>query len=100
MARLPRGKVVRGRRASVKRTKSTGPGELVTYLARGLVDDPAAVNVTESRLEHSNVLELRVGMNDLGKVIGKSGRTAQAIRTLLDMSADRLAGPATLDIKD
>ncbi|HPC83167.1 MAG TPA: KH domain-containing protein [Thermoanaerobaculaceae bacterium] len=57
--------------------------ELVEQIARALVDRPEAVRVTEVRGEKTTLLELRVAPEDLGKVIGKQGKTARAIRTLL-----------------
>lgn len=57
--------------------------ELLELIARSLVDEPDQVVVTEVDGEQTTVLELRVGPGDLGKVIGKQGRTARAIRTLL-----------------
>lgn len=57
--------------------------ELLELIARSLVDNPDDVTVTEVEGEQTTVLELRVAPDDLGKVIGKQGRTARAIRTLL-----------------
>ena len=57
--------------------------ELVEMIAKTLVDDPEEVRVTEVVGEQTTVLELRVAQHDLGKVIGRQGRTARAIRTLL-----------------
>lgn len=57
--------------------------ELVEQIARALVDRPERVQVTEVRGEKTTLLELRVAPEDLGKVIGKQGKTARAIRTLL-----------------
>jgi predicted RNA-binding protein YlqC (UPF0109 family) len=51
--------------------------ELITYIAKALVDNPDEVEVTEIEGEHSSVIELKVAKGDLGKVIGKQGRTAQ-----------------------
>ena len=63
--------------------------ELVEYLAKSLVNDPAAVNVTESEREDTAVFELKVAKEDLGRIIGKQGRTAKSIRTLLNAAASR-----------
>lgn len=56
---------------------------LVDYLARSLVDDPSQVEVTEAGDEQNKILRLKVAKGDLGKVIGKKGRTARALRTVL-----------------
>ncbi len=61
--------------------------ELVEFLARSLVEEPDQVKVTELRRDQATVLELRVAPDDLGKVIGRQGRTARAIRTLLAASS-------------
>eukprot|EP00362_Geleiidae_sp_MMETSP1317_P000110 CAMPEP_0201285532 /NCGR_PEP_ID=MMETSP1317-20130820/110867_1 /ASSEMBLY_ACC=CAM_ASM_000770 /TAXON_ID=187299 /ORGANISM="Undescribed Undescribed, Strain Undescribed" /LENGTH=73 /DNA_ID=CAMNT_0047610817 /DNA_START=93 /DNA_END=311 /DNA_ORIENTATION=+ len=57
--------------------------ELIEHIARTLVDNPDQVDVQEIAAQQTLVLELRVAKEDLGKVIGKSGRTAQAMRTIL-----------------
>ena len=57
--------------------------ELVEYIARNLVDDPEAVRVNEREEENAFILELTVAPDDLGKVIGKQGRIAKAIRTVV-----------------
>ena len=57
--------------------------ELLDLIAKSLVDNPSAVSVTEVEGEQTTVLELRVAPEDLGKVIGKQGRTARSIRTIL-----------------
>lgn len=64
--------------------------ELLELIARALVDRPEDVAVTEIEGEQTTVLELRVAREDLGKVIGKQGRTARAIRTLLAASGMKL----------
>lgn len=61
--------------------------ELVKFIARSLVDDPDAVNVTEIEGERSIILELRVAPEDMGKVIGKQGKIAKAIRTITKATA-------------
>ena len=63
--------------------------ELVDFIARSLVDQPDAVRVDEVVKEESVVFELRVAKDDLGKVIGKQGRTAHAIRTLLAATSSK-----------
>lgn len=72
--------------------------ELVQYLARSLVDDPDSVEVTERTDDGSSVLELRVAKKDLGRVIGKQGRTAKSIRTIVNAAAARLDQKVTLEI--
>lgn len=72
--------------------------DLVTFIAASLVDDPAAVQVTETEGEGTVVLELRVAKEDLGKVIGKQGRTARAIRSLLTATAGKDNRKARLEI--
>ena len=57
--------------------------ELIEYIAKALVDNPEEVSVSEVEGEVTSVIELRVAKSDLGKVIGKEGRTARAMRTLL-----------------
>jgi predicted RNA-binding protein YlqC (UPF0109 family) len=63
--------------------------ELVQYLARSLVNNPDAVEVKETEGESASVLELRVAKEDLGRIIGKQGRTAKSIRTILNAAASR-----------
>lgn len=74
--------------------------ELVDFLARSLVEEPDQVRITEVRRDQATVLELRVSPPDLGKVIGRQGRTARAIRTLLSASAARRGHRYILDIID
>jgi len=61
--------------------------ELVKYIAQALVDNPDAVVVSEVEGEQTSVIELRVAKEDLGKIIGKHGRTAQSIRTILSAAS-------------
>jgi predicted RNA-binding protein YlqC (UPF0109 family) len=63
--------------------------EVLEYVARHLVDDPDAVEVTEEEGERSVVLRLNVAPDDMGKVIGKRGRTVRAIRSLVRAAASR-----------
>ena len=63
--------------------------ELLEYLAREIVDDPDAVEVTETTDEHGLLLTLRVAQDDMGKVIGRGGRTARSIRTVMKAAAIR-----------
>ncbi len=74
--------------------------ELVVWLAQQLVDDKAAVKVESIERDRSTVLELTVAEDDLGRVIGRGGRTAKAIRTVLDIAARRQGRRAVLDILD
>lgn len=72
--------------------------ELVELIARALVDRPEGVVVREAEEAQATVLELRVAQGDLGKVIGKQGRTARAIRTILNASGTKLKKRFVLDI--
>ena len=72
--------------------------ELVEFIAKALVDEPDQVRVTEVEGERITVIELRVAPGDLGKVIGKQGRTARSIRTLLNATATKLRKRAVLEI--
>ena len=72
--------------------------ELVEEIAKALVDIPEDVNVREIQGEQTTVLELKVAPSDLGKVIGKQGRTARAIRTILGAAGMKLRRRFTLEI--
>lgn len=72
--------------------------ELVEYLAKALVDLPDQVTVSEVQGEQTTVIELRVAKEDLGKIIGKQGRTARAIRTILNATATKLNKRSVLEI--
>jgi predicted RNA-binding protein YlqC (UPF0109 family) len=72
--------------------------ELIEYIAKLLVDYPEEVEVYEVDGERTTILELRVAEDDLGKVIGKNGRTARAMRTILSASATKLNKRAVLEI--
>ena len=72
--------------------------ELVEVIAKALVDEPEAVRVNEVEGEKVTVIELRVAPGDLGKVIGRQGRTARAIRTILGATATKLRKRAVLEI--
>jgi uncharacterized protein len=74
--------------------------ELVEFIARSLVDDTAAVKVDEVDQDRSTVLELQVAPDDLGKVIGRQGRTARAIRTVLSAASSKSGRRYSLDILD
>jgi uncharacterized protein len=74
--------------------------DFIEYVAKSLVDDPAAVEVNLVEADEGTVIELRVAQDDIGKVIGKRGRIAKAIRTLLSATATReSAGRGGKDIK-
>jgi predicted RNA-binding protein YlqC (UPF0109 family) len=72
--------------------------ELVEQIAKALVDESDEVKVTEVAGEAVTVIELRVAPSDLGKVIGRQGRTARAIRTILTANATKLRKRAVLEI--
>ena len=72
--------------------------ELVQYLAKALVNNPDAVEVKETEAENASVLELRVAKEDLGRIIGKQGRTAKSIRTILNAAASRTNRKVVLEI--
>jgi predicted RNA-binding protein YlqC (UPF0109 family) len=74
--------------------------ELVEYIAKSLVDDPSGVVVNQIEGEKSTILELRVSEGDIGKVIGKHGRIAKAIRTILSASATKTGKRVVLEIID
>lgn len=73
---------------------------LVEVIARALADEPDAVTVGESERRGVTVIELQVAAGDLGRIIGRQGRTAAAVRTLLATAADADGKRATLDIRD
>ncbi len=64
--------------------------DLIANIAKALVDKPEEVEVTEIEGEQTSVIELRVAKDDLGKIIGKQGRTAQAIRTILNAASKKM----------
>ena len=72
--------------------------DLVLYLARALVNHPDDVEVKEIQGETAAILELRVAKEDLGRIIGKQGRTAKSIRTLLNAAASRTNRKVVLEI--
>ena len=78
--------------------KSENMQELMTEIARALVDEPEAVVIEAVEREESTVLRLRVAPNDVGKVIGKQGRTARSMRTILGAVSMKLHHRYTLDI--
>ena len=72
--------------------------ELVEYVAKSLVDDPDAVQVTEVEDDEGTVIELHVAEDDMGKVIGRNGSVAKALRTLLKVTAAREGSSVQLEI--
>lgn len=72
--------------------------ELVQLLARSLVNHPEAVEVNEVHGDTASVLELKVAKDDLGRIIGKQGRTAKSIRTILNAAASRTNRKVVLEI--
>ena len=72
--------------------------DLVQYLARSLVNYPDAVEVDESVSDDGSLLKLKVAKEDLGRIIGKQGRTAKSIRTLLNAAASRSNRRVVLEI--
>ncbi len=71
---------------------------LTDYIAKSLVDDPNSVVVTQNRQGNRVRLELKVSKDDMGRVIGKNGRVANAIRVLLRVAAEREGQQVTLDV--
>jgi predicted RNA-binding protein YlqC (UPF0109 family) len=72
--------------------------ELVQLLAKSLVNNPDAVEVKETQGDTASVLELKVAREDLGRIIGKQGRTAKSIRTILNAAASRANRKVVLEI--
>lgn len=72
--------------------------ELIRYIAKALVDNPEAVEVSEVEREQTSVIELKVAKEDLGKVIGKQGRTARAMRAILSAASTKIRKRAVLEI--
>jgi hypothetical protein len=72
--------------------------KLIEFIARALVDNPDAVDVSEIEGEQTSVIELKVAKEDLGKVIGKQGRTARAMRTILSAASTKIKKRAVLEI--
>jgi predicted RNA-binding protein YlqC (UPF0109 family) len=88
--------LVRGK--SMTQQDMVAVDELVREIARALVDEPEAVNVEAQARDESTVLKLRVAPQDVGKVIGKQGRTARSVRTILGAVSMKLHHRFTLDI--
>jgi len=72
--------------------------DLVEFLVKALVDDPSEVNISEVKGEQATIYEVRVSKNDIGKVIGKKGRTAMAIRTILSAVSTKHGQRCELEI--
>ncbi len=72
--------------------------ELVEYVAKSLVDDPDSVKVEVVRGEEGTIIELHVAESDMGKVIGRNGSVAKALRTLLKVTSARTGEPVSLEI--
>ena len=72
--------------------------ELVEYIAKLLVDKPEEVIATEVHSEKTTVIELRVAQTDIGKIIGKQGKTARALRTILNAAGRKLGSRCILEI--
>ena len=90
-------------RGPARSAAPAGPGQpalrdLVDYLARGLVDHPEEVEVEEIAEPDALVFELKVAEQDLGKVIGKQGRTAKALRTVLSAASSKMRRRVILEI--
>ena len=74
--------------------------ELIEYIAKSLVDKPEEVKVTESKNGSRVRIELSVAKDDMGRVIGKGGKVANSIRTLLKVAAERAGKQVTLDVME
>lgn len=72
--------------------------DLVKYIAQALVDNPEQVTISEVEGNQTSVLELKVAKEDLGKIIGKQGRTARAMRTILSAASAKLKKRTVLEI--
>jgi predicted RNA-binding protein YlqC (UPF0109 family) len=73
---------------------------VVELVVRALVDHPDAVHVTETQRRGVTVLELTTAPGDMGKIIGRQGRTVSALRTLVSLAAEKQGGRAQLDLRD
>ena len=71
---------------------------LIEYIAKALVDSPGEVSVSETEGENTSVIELKVAKDDLGKIIGKHGRTARAMRTILSAASTKVRKRSVLEI--
>ena len=77
-----------------------GVREVVEVMAKALADQPNVVRVTESQHKHMTVIELLVAPGDLGKLIGRQGRTAAALRTLASTAGEREGKTVTVEIRE
>ncbi len=80
--------------------EDTAVRELIEIMAKALVEYPDQVKVSEIAGEHASVIELKTAKEDIGKVIGKRGRNAQAMRTILNAASAKLRKRAVLEIID
>ena len=80
------------------RMETTSLKDLVEFMAKSLVDSPDEVEVSEIAGEQTTVVELKVSKDDLGKVIGKQGRTARSMRTILNAASTKLNKRSVLEI--
>jgi predicted RNA-binding protein YlqC (UPF0109 family) len=83
---------------STQVAEELGVRDLIEYIARCLVDEPEGVEVLEICGEQTSVIELKVSKSDLGKVIGKQGRTARAMRTILTAASTKIRKRSVLEI--
>ena len=74
--------------------------ELIEVMAKALVDAPEEVVITETKGQHTSIFELRVARGDVGKVIGKKGRTAESMRIILAAASTKLRRRCVLEIMD
>jgi uncharacterized protein len=74
--------------------------QLIEFIAKALVDSPDRVEVQENAVEHTSIILLRVAKEDLGKVIGREGKTAKAMRTILAAASTKLRKRAQLEIAE
>ena len=74
--------------------------DLITYIAKSLVDQPDLVKVTEVEGEITSIIELSVAKEDIGKIIGKQGKTATAIRTIMNAASNKMKRRSVLEIID
>ena len=72
--------------------------DLITYIAKSLVDQPDLVKVTEVEGETTSIIELSVAKEDIGKIIGKQGKTATAIRTIMNAASNKMKRRSVLEI--
>ncbi|MBW2097076.1 MAG: KH domain-containing protein [Deltaproteobacteria bacterium] len=72
--------------------------DLIAYIAKALVDKPDEVLITEIKGQQTIVIELKVARDDIGKIIGKGGRTAQAVRTILNAASAKIKKRSILEI--